>query len=251
MTDDTGPTKERLSEPDSHYRKWLALGLNLPVEERVARLFDMWWTEITVTRLTAAEKAARLGPDAEDATPQRFKKAGTEWERKVIEVGEGDDKVSSLTYRMLDGSVLDNLASRKVITGDQYTAGVQLYQDWYLAGFASSGVIDPSKDVVDGGVIAGANDRVLDAAGRFAKALLAVGKVHSHPLINIILIEQPLNEYGLRRFAIKDEKDARLKAITALQLALEQLDYHYYGQRKTKGGSSHMDDYRPVIQPAS
>jgi hypothetical protein len=184
-------------------------------------------------------------------TKERLRKARDEWERNVIEIGEGDNKVSSLTYRMLDGSVLDNLASRKVITGDQYVAGVQLYQDWYLAGFASSGVIDPSRDVVDGGVIAGANDRVLDAAGRFAKALIAVGKVHSHPLINIILIEQPLNEYGLRRFAIKDEKDARLKAITALQLALEQLDYHYYGQRKTRGGSSHLDDYRPSIQTAS
>lgn len=184
-------------------------------------------------------------------TRERLRKARDQWERLIIEIGDGESKVSSLTYRMLDGSVLDNLASRKVITGDQYTAGVQLYQDWYLAGFASSGVIDPSKDVVDGGVIAGANDRVLDAAGRFAKALLAVGKVHSHPLINIILIEQPLNEYGLRRFSLKDEKDARLKAITALQLALEQLDYHYYGQRKTRGGSAHMDDYRPVIQTAS
>lgn len=181
-------------------------------------------------------------------TKERLRKARDEWERNIIEIGEGESKVSSLTYRMLDGSVLDNLASRKVITGDQYVAGVQLYQDWYLAGFASSGVIDPSKDVVDGGVVAGANDRVLDAAGRFAKALLAVGKVHSHPLINIILIEQPLNEYGLKRFAIKDEKDARLKAITALQLALEQLDYHYYGQRKTRGGSSHVADYRPSIQ---
>lgn len=184
-------------------------------------------------------------------TKERLRKARDEWERNVIEIGEGESKVSSLTYRMLDGSVLDNLASRKVITGDQYTAGVQLYQDWYLAGFASSGVIDPSKDVVDGGVVASANDRVLDAAGRFAKALLAVGKVHSHPLINIILIEQPLNEYGMKRFAIKDEKDARLKAITSLQLALEQLDYHYYGQRKTKGGSSHVADYRPSIQEAS
>lgn len=186
-----------------------------------------------------------------EPTKERLRKAGDEWERNVIEIGEGESKVSSLTYRMLDGSVLDNLASRKVITGDQYVAGVQLYQDWYLAGFASSGVIDPSKDVVDGGIVAGANDRVLDAAGRFAKALLAVGKVHSHPLINIILIEQPLNEYGLKRFSIKDEKDARLKAITALQLALEQLDYHYYGQRKTKGGSSHVADYRPTIQEAS
>lgn len=189
--------------------------------------------------------------DETGPTKERLRKARDQWERNVIEIGEGESKVSSLTYRMLDGSVLDNLASRKVITGDQYVAGVQLYQDWYLAGFASSGVIDPSKDVVDGGTMAGANDRVLDAAGRFAKALISVGKVHSHPLINIILIEQPLGEYGLRRFAIKDEKDARLKAITALQLALEQLDYHYYGQRKTKGGSSHVADYRPSIQEAS
>lgn len=177
-------------------------------------------------------------------TKERLRKAGDEIEDFVTDTGK-------LTRRMLDGSVLDNLASRKVITGDQYTAGVQLYEDWYLARFASSGVIDPSKDVVDGGMIAGANDRVLDAAGRFAKALIAVGKVHSHPLINIILIEESLTIYGQKRFSIKDEKDARLKAITALQLALEQLDFHYYGHRHTKGGHSHAPDYRPSIQEAS
>lgn len=232
-------------------REDYAQGKHLSPEERDRRVQEMLQRQIILDEARKRDKLPRREPDTTDVTPDRLKKAGDEWERNVIEMGEGENKVSSLTYRMLDGSVLDNLASRKVITGDQYTAGVQLYQDWYLAGFASSGVIDPSKDVVDGGVIAGANDRVLDAAGRFAKALIAVGKVHSHPLINIILIEQPLNEYGLRRFAIKDEKDARLKAITALQLALEQLDYHYYGQRKTRSGSSHLDDYRPNIPSAS
>lgn len=186
----------------------------------------------------------KLIDETTEPTKERLRKAGDEIEDFITDTGKR-------THRLLDGSVLDNLASRKVITGDQYTAGVQLYQDWYLAGFASSGVIDPSKAVVDGGIPAGANDRVLDAAGRFAKALIAVGKVHSHPLIDIILLEQPLNEYGQKRFGIKDEKDARLKAITALQLALEQLDFHYYGQRKTKGGHSHAADYRPQIQEAS
>lgn len=236
MTDDSGPTQH-----DSHFQRWLAL-VNLSPEERTERLFDMWWRSVSDR---SAKSLKREDADIDVATPERLKLAGKDgFEEFVTETG-------ARTKRMLDGSVLDNLASRKAITGDQYAAGAQLYQDWYLAGFASSGVIDPSKDIVDGGVIAGANDRLLDAAGRFAKALIAVGKVHSHPLINIILIEQPLNEYGLKRFAIKDEKDARLKAITALQLALEQLDYHYYGQRKTKGGSSHVADYRPSIQEAT
>ena len=150
--------------------------------------------------------AGPTGPIA-TATPERLAKAGADIEDFIADTG-------ARTKRMLDGSVLDMLASRRSISGDQYAAGCRLYADWYHAGLASSGVIDPARVVVDGGQSAGANDRILDAAGRFKKALLAVGKVHSHPLVNIVLLAQRLEDYGRNRYGVTDAKDARLKAIT-------------------------------------
>lgn len=183
--------------------------------------------------------AGPTGPIA-TATPERLAKAGADIEDFIADTG-------ARTKRMLDGSVLDMLASRRSISGDQYAAGCRLYADWYHAGLASSGVIDPARVVVDGGQSAGANDRILDAAGRFKKALLAVGKVHSHPLVNIVLLAQRLEDYGRARYGLADGKDSRLKAITTLQDALTSLDHHYYGQRHTGTKASHLDDYKPGI----
>ena len=175
-------------------------------------------------------------------TKERLRKAGDEVEDFITDTGKR-------TKRMQD--VLDMLASRRVITGDQYTAGRQLYEDWYQAGLAASGVIDPAKEVVDGGRMDNLTDRVLDATGRFTKALVAVGKIHSNALINIVLMGEALVEYGWRMDHYKDTERAKLAAIIRLKAALSELDNHYYGQRRTKSGASHIADYRPVIQPAS
>jgi len=181
---------------------------------------------------------------SDEPTKERLRKAGEAFEDFITDTG-------ARTKRMLDGSVLDKLVSRRSITGDQYTAGAQLYKDWYLAGFASSGVIDPGAVVVDGGKADMVNDRTLDAAGRFAKAILAIGKVHSHPLINIILLEEPMVQYGWKRHGYKNDDYAKLAAIVDLRSALTALDLYYYGHKKTKGGSSHAADYRPSISKPS
>lgn len=178
------------------------------------------------------------------ATPERLAKAGADTEDFITATGRR-------TKRLLDGSVLDMLASRRSITGDQYAAGARLYSDWYHAGLASSGVIDPSKVVVDGGKPPGVDERMLDAAGSFAKALIGVGKIHSHVLVNILLLEEPMVQYGWRRHGYKSDDYAKLAAIVDLRSALAALDLHYYGLKRPKGGRSHAADYRPVIPNAS
>ncbi len=184
--------------------------------------------------------------DRQGPTPERLRRAGDEYERTVVEVTEGGDKVPQSVLRMLDGSAVGLLFSRGVITSDQHAAGARLYADWYNAKLAGSGVIDPGRVVVDGGKNDPTPDHVLEAAGNFTRAITSVGKVHSNVLIDVVLLEMKLAEYGKKRFQLKDEKDCRLKASAALQLALEQLDLHYYGQRKTRMQHHGIDDYRPT-----
>lgn len=81
-------------------------------------------------------------------TPERLARAGKDVEPVNTEPDTNPNYKN--TVRLLDGSILDTLASRGVITGDQYGAGSQFYSDWYYSGLANSGVIDPCRVVVDG-----------------------------------------------------------------------------------------------------
>lgn len=182
-------------------------------------------------------------------TPERLAKAGEDHERVITAMidrnGDIDEK---LTMRFLDGSVLDMLLSRSTITSDQYTAGGQFYSDWYYAGFANSGVVDPTKEHVDGGNSDQMQDRALDAAGRFAKAAIVLSEPHLNVLNNVVLLETKLEDYGFKRYGRTDPKGARLAAITSLQDALTALDHHYYGKRHAKTQASHVQDYRPTME---
>lgn len=191
-----------------------------------------------------------MGDERIEPTRERLKK-GDDIADVVIEMGEGEQKERVATRRAQD--TLDMLVSRGVITGDQFAAGRQLYADWYQAGFAASGVIDPAKEVVDGGKVDLLNDSILDAASRFINAIkyLRDDEDHRHVLINVVLMEESLAEYGWRVDGFRDVERAKLAAQMRLKLALTKLDYHYYGKRRTKGGSSHAKDYRPAIPPRS
>jgi hypothetical protein len=182
-------------------------------------------------------------------TPERLAKAGDDHEQVITAMidrnGDVDEK---LTMRLLDGSVLDMLLSRSTITSDQYEAGGMFYKDWYYAGFANSGVVDPTKEHVDGGGSDQMADRALDAAGRFAKAAIILSEPHLNVLNNVVLRETKLEDYGFKRYGRTDPKGARLAAITSLQDALTALDHHYYGKRTAKTQASHAPDYRPTME---
>lgn len=175
-------------------------------------------------------------------TPERLRKAGPQVEDFIGRSGR-------LTKRMLDGDVLELLNGRGSITGDQYVAGKTFYQDWYQSGLAASGVVDVAREVVDGGTHKPVSEHQLDALFRWKRAVQAIGIIHSKPIICLVLLDEPLADYGRRVFRRQHEKPATIAAITALQLGLQALDHHYHGQRRTPTRSSHEPDYRPTILP--
>jgi hypothetical protein len=177
-------------------------------------------------------------------TPERLAKAGPD-----VEAFAPDESVHHRAIRMLDGHVLERMASQDVITGDQYNAGVQFYGDWYYSGLAASGVINPGRVVVDGGQIMHESDVRLAAMTRWKRAVQAIGIVHCQVLTDVVLNEMTMEAYG-RKLGQAAPKLAKLAARVALIGALTELDHHYYGQRRSKQRASHASDYRPGIAAA-
>lgn len=162
------------------------------------------------------------------------------------ETDEEGRKVPTTTYRMLDGSILDLLVKRSQISGDQYHAGARFYNDWYLSGLANSGVIDPSKDVVDGGRKISESEIKLAAMTRYHKAVKALSTANGMVMQCCVLAEEQLESYGRRIYRQASPKPAKLAATTALKDALSALDEHYNGKREHRMGSAHSSGYRPT-----
>ena len=176
-------------------------------------------------------------------TPERLAKAGD-----AVEAFTAADTVHHQAIRMLDGHPLELLASRGVITGDQYAAGMRYYGDWYMAGLAYSGTIDPSREHADGGRVEPWSDRQMDAMTRYNRAMKAIGILAS-VLSDVLTNHRPmrLEDYGRLKCGHKNVKLARFAAREQFKLALTALDHHYYGQRKTRPHVAHAEDYRPTI----
>lgn len=174
-------------------------------------------------------------------TPERLRMAGEGVDEFVTDTGRR-------TVRLMDGSVLDQLEKARVISGDQYNAGCQIYADWYFSGLAFSGVIDPGKEVVDGGNKDPTNERQMASLTGYARAIQHLGLVHSHVVTNVVLLEVSREEYAARRWGQRSPKLGRLATNTALIGALEELDTFYYGRRDNRMRQSAVDDYRPVIR---
>jgi hypothetical protein len=177
-------------------------------------------------------------------TPERLAKAGD-----AVEVYTPDQSENWRAIRLSDESPLEYLQGRGVITGDQYSAGMRYYGDWYMAGLANSGVMDPGRVIVDGGQVEHWSDRKLDAMTRYNRALKALGPALGPVLSDLLTNAKPekLEDYGRRKCGQRNFKLARLAAINRMQLALDALDYHYHGERQRRAHVSHVDDYRPTI----
>ncbi len=180
-------------------------------------------------------------------TSERLKMAGDAAEFIVRDdVDEDGRKLPITTYRMLDGSILDLLTKRQQIGGAEYHAGVRFYSDWYLSGLANSGVIDPSKDIVDNSGRASQSDAKLAAMTRYHKAVKALCTAHGMVMQCCVLAEEPLESYGRRIYRQGSSKPARLAATTALKDALCALDEHYNGKRHHRMSSVSSEGYRPT-----
>lgn len=178
-------------------------------------------------------------------TPERLAKAGHH-----VEAFTPDETLHHRAIRMLDGHVLERLASRGVISGDQYHAGVRFYGDWYYSGLAASGVIDPGRVIVDGGQLMHESDLKLAAMTKWKRAVQGVGMIHCQVLTSCVLNEEDMATYGSRRYGQKAPKLARLMTQAALIDALSALDLHYYGERTRRAHVAHADDYRPTVHTA-
>ena len=178
-------------------------------------------------------------------TPERLAKAGRD-----VEAYSPDETLHHRAIRMLDGHVLERLASRGVISGDQYHAGTRFYADWYYSGLAASGVIDPGRVIVDGGQVMHESDLKLTAMTKWKRAVQGIGMIHCQVLTSCVLNEEDMATYGSRRYGQKAPKLARLMTQAALIDALSALDLHYYGERTRRAHVAHADDYRPTVQNA-
>lgn len=178
-------------------------------------------------------------------TPERLAKAGDDIVQEVHE--------NRIVLRMKD-SPLDRLAfgAKPKITGDQYNAGVRYYADAYKAGMMPSGVIDPSKERVDGGQHKDIADAKIAAQTRFEHALRALGFVDLNVLDAMVIQEVPLGEYAERFTRHKKRIIRQGIALELLCHALDALDKHYNPPRRDRGiAGAHSDGYRPTISGRS
>lgn len=186
---------------------------------------------------------ARSLPDAgEMMTPERFAMAGDE-----MEIYSATENEHWRAVRLLDKHVLEFCQSRGIISGDQYTAGLQFYSDWYMSGLGNNGTIDPCRVVVDGGAMEHFSEMALDALNRYNAALKALLPPLSTCLVDLLISEESLESWGRRHHGHKSPKLAKLAAQTILKAALAALDYHYHGRRHTRTRASHAPGYRPTI----
>lgn len=177
-------------------------------------------------------------------TRERLLKAGDDVLEFVSDTGRR-------SLRMKD-SPLDRLAfgNKPKITGALYNAGVKFYEDAYLAGNVSSGVIDPAKERVDGGHFMNISDAVVAAMVRHEHTIKSLDYALYMTLHLVVIQEVSFADFA-KRFALHTTSRGKHEAaIAIIRLALDALDRHYNPPRRGGGiASSHAGDYRPVIHP--
>lgn len=177
-------------------------------------------------------------------TPERLRMAGED-----VEVFTPSEAAHFRTIRMVDTTPIDKLRKHNDITADQYNAGCRYFSDWYKAGFAASGVIDPARERVDCEGKHDIADVVLAAQTRFNHALKALDADAKHILDDVVLSEAPLRVYADRFREFPQYRERRAVALTLLRKALTQLARHYWPPRRDGIRSAMEPGSRPVIMP--
>ena len=207
--------------------------------------------EMLERRAEAAQRTAQdprtPHDDGEGPTPQRLAMAGDQVETFVPKENENWRAI-----RLTDRHVLEELLGRGEIKTEWYSAGMRYLSDWYEAGLAHSGVIDPGRVIVDGGKPEFISERRIDAMTRFNRALRRLGREHRHVLRQVVLVEtHGLVQYGRDFLHQKNAKLASVRARQRLEDALQVLARHYNPEppppRNARHRSSHAPDYRPTI----
>lgn len=192
----------------------------------------------------------RLGP-----TPERLARAAEAGADAIDEaVTEIIDRAGNVervaTARLYDGDVLELLFRRKVIDQEQYACGKDFHRHWQCSGLASIGVVDPARERVDGGTHKPESETRLWHLGKWSQLVRRLGEVHSKVLCACVLLDETLQDYGVKNSRKADRKKAGEWAQGRLTGALEQLVIIMLGPKGVRGGSSMIAGARPVIPPA-
>jgi hypothetical protein len=187
----------------------------------------------------------------DEPAPERI---GPTLERLRHARAAGDDAVTYIATeeavavpRMLDGNVLELLLSRGVIDSEEYACGNEFFRHWYQSGLAASGVIDPTRDRVDGGKMESQSETALWHFEKFKRMVQGVGPIHSQVLCVCILTGTSLAEFGLRHCRTTYARTARERAQDRLTAALAALVMFLLKRRNTPMQA--VVGERPVIMP--
>jgi hypothetical protein len=185
------------------------------------------------------EQPERIGPTVERLRQARI---------------AGDDAVTYIATeeavavpRMLDGNVLELLLSRGAIDSEEYACGNEFFRHWYQSGLAASGVVDPTRDRVDGGKMESQSETALWHLQKWQRMVQGVGPIHSQVLCDCLLIGTSLTEFGLRHCRTTYPRTARDKAQDRLTAALAMLVMFMLKRRNTPMQA--VVGERPVIMP--
>lgn len=206
--------------------------------------------------------ASRHGPKVSEFFPgdengaERPERIGPTLERLRHAAAAGADAVEHIVSdgvsrpRLLDGDVLALLLSRGIIDNEEHDCGQEFYRHWYQGGLTPSGVVDLSRDKVDGGPVDPLSEVVLWHRAKYHRMLRALGQVHSLVLCDCVLMGLALEDYGLRHCHTTSRRLARERAQTLLCAALRQLVINVMGDKNRNRGvivAAMAEDARPVI----
>jgi hypothetical protein len=183
-------------------------------------------------------------------TPERLAHAvGDDGKPMVQEVHFGRDNVNWRAFR-LDDAPLGRLLNckRPKITIDQFNAGEIYHGMVYYAGMMASGVMDPSRVVVDGGRHKHIPDRLIAAKARYEIIIKRMPHEFHHIVDAVVVQEIPLAECAERFRRVRERRTRQAIALDRLCMGLDWLVSHLDIGRKPVRMQSTVGE-RPIIMP--
>ncbi len=128
--------------------------------------------------------------------------------------------------RVVTSCVLDRLYRRGLIAATYWTAGKDLYRDFFGSGMSPQ-ITMRFKDYVSGGGQRSHSERQVEAKRRFDAAMRAVGSELNDLLFDVVCMDKTLGECELMR------RWRPTTALAVLTIGLGQLREHY--DRESRG----------------
>lgn len=192
----------------------------------------------------ATESRERIGP-----TPERLARSiGDDGRPMIAEIEVGSDNINWRAYRLNDAPLGRlRFAAKPKITGEQYAAGESYYGVVYYAGMMASGVIDPSRVIVDGGQHKHIPDRLIAAKARYEKVIKRMDFPVWHIVDAVVVQETRLSDYAERFRQFNERRIRQAVALDRLQRGLDWLADHFGITARRAAGIVASVGERPAI----